>query len=920
MTPDRWRRIEDLYHAALERDPASRGEFLAQTCGDDAELRSEVERLLAEESSRPALIDSPVWQLDAAQTQTMAADFRLGPYLVKSKIGSGGMGAVFLAEDTRLERRVAIKVSNSQYIGRFQREAKAIAALNHPNICTIHDVGPNYMVMELLEGETLKQRIARGRLPLEDVLTIGDQITAALAEAHLRGIVHRDLKPGNIMLTHAGVKVLDFGLAKIVSDSATQLTKTAAVMGMLAYMAPEQVEGKAADSRSDLFSLGLLLYEMAAGQLPFPGASLGSMLISGDVAVPPPSKFNREIPRAFEALVEELLAPDPAVRPQSVGAVRSQLAKLRPAKRGMGFWAAAVGAPALLILGAAGWWSYRSFFAPHPLGAPTAILPLTSFLGNEIDPSFSPDGDQLAFAWTGQSDNYDIYTMPVGSQTPRRITTSPMDEEWPAWSPDGKQIAFLRRSLAPSWQVIVQPVDGGAERVLGSVILSIISGSSAYFRALAWTPDSKALVLVSRGAAGRNALSMLSLDDGSIRPMGVRSTGRVSLDNGLTGLDSPAISPSGQWLAYCDGAQPTVQKLGPGYQPIGDAIKFPIDAIDQTTPAWLGDRLVVSWNDNSVVSRILLWDLKSPVETLWAGKGLRRGFTISQQPGRIRMVTAQGETANAIFALPLDPATHAASGPPKARIQSSSFDCCPHVSPDGTKLTFTSARAGHINTWVADADGGNPRILLSSTEGRADLWFPDGKRLLITVFSPQSYVILDTDSGIAKPVISLSGSGIQTLSLDGNYWYSSNPLRRGPTAGGPVEEFGPGGGAYLTMTMDGKRLIYVKARDGLYARSVEGDPAKNPEVLLEKGLIGLSGISVSTTGIYYLEETPEGRNRAVRYFDFATRKSNDVVSPPPLDTQQPPYGELAIAPSQKELLFSAASGTTDLMMLEFAAK
>lgn len=200
-------------------------------------------------------------------------------YRIEARLGAGGMGEVFRARDTRLGREVAIKISNQRFADRFETEARAISALNHPHICTLYDVGPNYLVMELVEGETLAARLKRGPLSLVETLRYGAQIAGALAEAHAHHIVHRDLKPGNIMVTRHGVKVLDFGLAKMLTDAT--VTASHVVVGTPAYMSPEQVEGREATTATDLFSLGLVIYEMVAGKLPVPGASLGKMLSAG---------------------------------------------------------------------------------------------------------------------------------------------------------------------------------------------------------------------------------------------------------------------------------------------------------------------------------------------------------------------------------------------------------------------------------------------------------------------------------------------------------------------------------------------------------------------------------------------------------------------------------------------------------------
>ena len=268
MTPERWRQIEELYHAARER-----GRDVLVSA--DPEVRSEVERLLQQESS------------GATTVEPLVPGTHLGPYRIEAQLGAGGMGKVFRAIDTRLGRAVAIKTCLEQFSERFHREALAISALNHPHICTLYDVGPNYLVMELVEGETLTARLKRGKLSIEQTIQYGSQIADALAAAHAKGIIHRDLKPGNIMLTKTGIKVLDFGLAKSPQDES--LTASHLVMGTPAYMAPEQREGRTCDERTDIFALGLVLQEMTAAKL--------------DI-----------LPPQLAHVIERCLAPDPDSR------------------------------------------------------------------------------------------------------------------------------------------------------------------------------------------------------------------------------------------------------------------------------------------------------------------------------------------------------------------------------------------------------------------------------------------------------------------------------------------------------------------------------------------------------------------------------------------------------------------------------
>ncbi len=264
MTPERFRQIEELYHAAREGTADARAALMAQA---DPELRREVESLLIEPAGgefldRPAIRNAPHLLEDS--TLGLASGARLGPYRIESKLGEGGMGKVFRAIDTRLGRAVAIKTTREQFNARFAREARAISSLNHPNICILHDIGPNYLVMELVEGETIAARLKKGPLPLEEAIRYARQVAAALEAAHEKGIIHRDLKPGNVMLTRSGAKILDFGLARLEGDQT--LTGERMVMGTPAYMAPEQREGRPADARTDIYAFGWVFYELLTGE------------------------------------------------------------------------------------------------------------------------------------------------------------------------------------------------------------------------------------------------------------------------------------------------------------------------------------------------------------------------------------------------------------------------------------------------------------------------------------------------------------------------------------------------------------------------------------------------------------------------------------------------------------------------------
>jgi tetratricopeptide (TPR) repeat protein len=356
MTPDRLRQIEELYHATREASSGERSALLAQA---DPELRREVEALLSRQNDR-LIIDRSIQVVSDPTMTVLNAGARLGPYQLESKLGEGGMGEVFRAIDTRLGRPVAIKLSNERFSDRFEREARAIASLNHPHICTLYDIGPNYLVMELLEGETIASRLNNGPLPVDQALLYASQIGAALADAHEHGIVHRDLKPGNIMLVKSGAKVLDFGLATWDGDDT--LTGSRMVIGTPAYMAPEQREGKPADVRTDLYSFGCIFYEMLTGAR------------STSDRKPVPS-------RALERIVSRCLEPDPARRWKSAVELVSALEAPHIEKNPLWMVLVAAVLVMLLIVG-------YSFVRPSPKLTDKDTIVLADFVNNTGDPVF----------------------------------------------------------------------------------------------------------------------------------------------------------------------------------------------------------------------------------------------------------------------------------------------------------------------------------------------------------------------------------------------------------------------------------------------------------------------------------------------------------------------------------------------------
>jgi serine/threonine protein kinase len=352
LTPKRWQKARDVLHEAMEMDEGDRSAFLDSQCASDPSLRVELNELLAAEDELGfSFLEKPAIAHGASATDStvLAAGTKLGPYVVQSLIGAGGMGEVYRARDTRLDRNVALKIlpassaSDTLRRQRLQREARVISALQHPHICTLYDVGQqdgiDFLVMELLEGETLASRLTRGRLTLDEVLTYGIEIADALDAAQRRGIIHRDLKPGNIFLTsHGECKVLDFGLAKLDDDSPDAatvaqpdvLTSPGVAIGTVAYMSPEQARGEPLDARTDIFSLGAVLYEMTTGKSPFMGrTSAVTFKAILDSTPPPPSQVNKAIPPKLDEVIGKSLEKDRELRYQSAAELRADLKRIK---------------------------------------------------------------------------------------------------------------------------------------------------------------------------------------------------------------------------------------------------------------------------------------------------------------------------------------------------------------------------------------------------------------------------------------------------------------------------------------------------------------------------------------------------------------------------------------------------------------
>ena len=534
MTPERWQQVKVVLYDALELAPQRRPEFLDEACSSDDSLRKEVESLLSlnDDEARSSFLES------AQHRVMLPAGTRLRDYEVQSLLGVGGMGEVYRAHDPRLGRDVAIKVlprafaSDPDRLRRFEQEARAAAALNHPNILAIFDIGAAgdrvpYVVSELLEGETLRESLSRGRLPARQTVDLALQLASGLATAHKKGIIHRDLKPENLFLTTEGrLKILDFGLAKLAKgrgsspfDAPTlpQETEDGVVLGTVGYMSPEQVRGTAVDHRADIFAFGAIVYEMLTGKRAFQKPTSAETMTAILNEDPPGiSQTVPGIPPALSGIVQGCLEKSPQQRFQSVPDLVSALESLSGppgvAQSDHPFVANVESAPEVvkqdridqLLPVAPGlgpqaaqpepakpWWKRNAVFAGaacivvagllYAWIAPQIerlwrlrelqqlkVVPLTALPGSITSPTFSPDGSQLAFAWDGENNGagYDLYVKVVGSDKPLRLTNHPSTWISAAWSPDGRSIAMSRSAGKDDSGIYLILPTGGPERKL----------------------------------------------------------------------------------------------------------------------------------------------------------------------------------------------------------------------------------------------------------------------------------------------------------------------------------------------------------------------------------------------------------------------------------------------------------------------
>jgi eukaryotic-like serine/threonine-protein kinase len=826
---------------------------------------------------------------------TFAAGARLGPYEIVAPLGAGGMGEVYKARDTRLERTVAIKVLSSNVAAspelrqRFEREAKTISQLSHPHICALHDVGregeTEYLVMEYLEGETLADRLLKGPLALEQTLRYGVQIADALDKAHRQGIVHRDLKPGNVMLTKSGVKLLDFGLAKAVAPATQQssltalptqhaLTQEGTILGTFPYMAPEQLEGREADARTDIFALGVVLYEMATGKKAFSGATQASLISSILRDDPQPiSQVQPMSPPAFDRIVKTCLAKDPEERWQSAGDVGKELRWIAEGSQ-VGAVAAAVprrrrrdwlawSVAALLVLATIYLGNeVRRLRSGSPVPAVHSFLvppERTSFrlTGDDSAPIvLSPDGRSTAFGAGGK-----LWVGSLATGAVRALAGTD-GGTFPFWSPDSRFIGFFS--------------DGK---------LRIVEASGGPVRAIADAPNARGGAWSSRGVIVfapdfRLGLFSVPVSGGPAAPFTQIEEGKHSTHRWPSFLPdgkhvlylaanhaNPRSEDSGIYLADLDGGTP--RRLMPSYGSAQYAsgwllsvrdtslLAFPFDARRLTVrdePVRVADDVNFDlgvWRGSFTASEngVLAYQLAQAGiggQLTWCDSSGRRLSTVGEKseayspqlsPDGRRALVILGDPNNDIWVYELE------RGVRTRLTTAAQVTVSPIWSPDGTKILYVSQERPRppleFLMMVMPSDSAGDRKVLYRSKERIEPtdWSHDGRYVLVdrgNIGAHDVWAVPVAEPARAFPLVQTQfPERAGQFSPDGR-WVAYQSLQTGRfeiyvtpfPVGGARWQISAGGGSQPRWSADGRSLYFVSADDDLTIASVDGSGSR----------------------------------------------------------------------------------------------
>ncbi len=715
----------------------------------------------------------------------------MGPYEILALIGSGGMGEVYRARDTRLQRTVAIKISGAEFSARFEGEAHAVAALNHPNICSLYDVGPNYLVMEFIDGQTLDRKIPAGGMRLADALKIAVRIADGLAAAHALGIIHRDLKPGNVMITAAGtVKLLDFGLATTERTSLpgddsgpTQTVAAGApntaegtIVGTVSYMSPEQAEGRQLDARSDIFSFGSLLYEMLTGQRAFRGDSSISTLAAILNREPKPAaELVDGLPAELERIVGRCLRKDPDRRFQHASDLRVELQELadaqssgtlaaQPAARARAgrsrFWAPAGALLALIAASAGGWLLHRP---PPPFQGPT-LTRATFDSGLACDPALSSDGRLLAYASDrAGKGKLAIWVQPAAGGEPVQLTADDADASEPSFSPDGSQVAY--RSEREGGGIYVVAALGGESRLIAR------QGRTPRF-----SPDGSQIAYWT-GRGGRSELFARVGGRVFVVPAGGGEPRQLAAK--INAASTPVWSPDGRSLLFvghrldsnADYAYTWFLTSAAEDRPVQTDAAAVIAADEMPTPSqWLASNQIVfaeRRTDRGNLYRVGIdrasARLTGKPERITFGGGVENAPSLAAN-GTVALADLTWNLD--LWSLPIDTRSARAKGEPVRLTDSLTAEIWPSISADGGKLCYVSQTPRQYSVWVRDFGSGKSTHLLSFPQGPWPTISRDGGTVVYTQ---------DEEKGTTLFTIPSSGGIAQRLCDECGHAWSWSP-------------------------------------------------------------------------------------------------------------------------------------------------
>lgn len=923
MKADLWKKIDELFAAAQALPAGERAAFLDRACEGDQELRAELESLLKAATSDQSFLEHP--PAAPSDRPALKPGDKLGAFEIVECIGRGGMGEVYRARDSRLKRDVAIKVLPPDFADdpgrrrRFEHEARAASALKHPNIVSVYDIGStdgvSWMVTELVEGRSLREVLAKGAMPPRKAAEIGAQIADGLAAAHAAGLVHRDLKAENVMVASGDlVKILDFGIAKRAvrdvgaSTVTDMLTRTGEVVGTVTSMSPEQVEGKEVDHRSDIFSFGVLLYEMLSGKRPFTGdthAAVMNAIVSADAPDLPAN-----VPESIAGIVRRCLEKSPERRFQSAAdlgyALRLVIAaqpRVEPQRKRARWPAVGAVAAVILAVAAVAYWRLRPEFYPTDLHP----VPLMSWPGLASYPSFSRDGDRVAFEWNSEKeDAYHVYVEQIGSGArPVQLTSGPAIDYSPAWSPDDRYIAFLR-VVGSGRAVMLVPSVGGPERKIADL--------PAFAAVLSWTPDSKWLATsLQDPSQGRSSIWLISVGTGERR--------RLTTPPTVTSGDGwPSISPDGRNLAFTRGMTnyafaPCVLTLSQDYRPEGEPRELTTQRYsDVSGTAWTGDGREIVFSAGAFFTRSLFRvtasGRHSPVRLPYA---LPDVLEPNISPTRSRLAYVQRTYNHDLWRLDIR------TGERKMLVSSNGYASLAQYSPDGRRLAFQSTRSGEYGVWTCDADGSNCMQVtsLGNAAGGTPRWSPDSQSIAFdSRVEGRSHVyVMQADGGGQRRMTNNPADDITpSWSHDGRWIYFASD-RSGrwetwkmPTAGGEAMQFTRAGGGPAFESADGNYLYYFK-----YSATGEDPgplfrtaPGGGPEVQVLPRVAAWYDFAIASKGIYF---TPDGE--AIQRLELSSGKISTLA------TVEKGAATLCVSPDEAFVVWTQLDhNTAELMLLE----